>query len=111
MTNEQIILFNRIQLMKDGIIGTTGNQICIEDEEGNKEVIYEPEEIHTFMEWKRRGFSVKKGEKAITQFTIWKHVTKKAKEENEEDEEKMFMKQAFFFLSEQVEPIAEKKVV
>ena len=37
MTNEQIILFNRIQLMKDGVIGTTGNQICIEDEEGNKE--------------------------------------------------------------------------
>jgi hypothetical protein len=111
MTNEQIILFNRIQLMKDGVIGTTGNQICIEDEEGNKEVIYEPEQIHTFMEWKRRGFSVKKGEKAIAQFTIWKHVTKKAKAENEEDEEKMFMKQAFFFSAEQVEAIEQKQVV
>ena len=50
MTNEQIILFNRIQLMKDGVIGTTGNQICLEDEDGNKEVIYEPEQIHTFNE-------------------------------------------------------------
>ena len=111
MTNEQIILFNRIQLMKDGVIGTTGNQICLEDDEGNKEVIYEPEQIHTFMEWKRRGFSVKKGEKAVAQFTIWKHVTKKAKAESEEDEEKMFMKRASFFSYEQVEPIGEKRAV
>ena len=111
MTNEQIILFNRIQLMKDGVIGTTGKQICIEDDEGNKEVIYEPEQIHTFMEWKRRGFSVKKGEKAITKFNIWKHVTKKSKSEDEEDEEKMFMKHAFFFSAEQVEPIDQIQAV
>ena len=111
MTNEQIIFNNRYQLMIDGVIGTTGRQITVQDEEGNKQVIYEPEQIHTIMEWKRRGFSVKKGEKAITQFTIWKHSTKKAQEEGEEDEEKMFMKNAFFFSASQVEPIEEKQAV
>ena len=50
-------------------------------------------------------------ESNIAQFTIWKHVTKKAKAESEEDEEKMFMKRASFFSYEQVEPIGEKRAV
>ena len=36
MTNEQIIFNNRMELMKEGIIGTTGKNIVIEDEEGRK---------------------------------------------------------------------------
>ena len=37
---------------------------------------------------------------------IWKHTTKKAKDETEEDETKMFMKKASFFTIKQVEKIA-----
>ena len=111
MTNEQIIFHQRMALMKEGIIGTTGRTITVEDEEGNKSTIEDPEVIHTFSEWKRRGFTVKKGEKAITKFTIWKHVVNKAKSDNEEDKERMIQKVAFFFTASQVEPIEEKQAV
>ena len=50
----------------------------------------------------RRVF--KKGQKAIAKFMIWKYVSKKS-EETEEENSKMFMKVAAFFSSSQVEEI------
>ena len=111
MTNEQIIWANRLELMEKGIIGKTGRFIPIEDMDGKKSFIAEPEQIHTYMEWKRRGFKVRHGEKAVSKLTIWKHAPKKKGEEDSEDKDKMFMKQAFFFKASQVEPIKEKTAV
>ncbi len=111
MTNEQIIWANRLDLMEKGIIGKTGRLIPVEDTDGKKSFIAEPEQIHTYMEWKRRGYMVRHGEKAVSKFTIWKHAPKKDGEEGEEQSEKMFMKQAFFFKASQVEPIEERSAV
>lgn len=101
MTNEQIIFSNRIRLMNEGVIGNTGKNIVIEDEQGRKTLTKEPEEIHTYMEWKRRGYTVRHGEKHISKFTIWKNVP--IRKEGEEPKEKMIMKEAFFFKASQVE--------
>ena len=104
MTNEQIIFNNSIELMKSGKIGKTGRQFEFEDENGNKIMLDEPETIHTFQTWKAKGFCVKKGEKAVAQFYIWKCVSKKAEnsEEMDEEQKRMFMKKASFFSASQV---------
>ena len=105
MTNEQIIFKERIELMNNGVIGKSGRKIIVEDMDGNKKEIEEPEQMHTFSEWKKRGYVVKHGEKAISKFPIWKHTTRKAEKEGDADKEKMFMKVAFFFTASQVERI------
>lgn len=105
MTNEQIIFNNSIELMKSGKIGKTGRQFEFEDEKGNKIMLDEPEAIHTFQAWKAKGFSVKKGEKAVAQFYIWKCVTKQVADDNNmtEEQKRMFMKKASFFSASQVQ--------
>lgn len=102
MTNEQIIFEKRCELMDAGIIGTTGRYYVAEDEHGNEKKLMEPEEIHTFSAWKSLGYGVKKKEKAVAKFPIWKHVTKKTETEGEE-EERMFLKISCFFSASQVE--------
>ncbi len=109
MTNEQIILKERIELMKSGKIGTTGKFIVVEDGEGNKKKVKEPAQLHTFFAWKKKGYKVKHGEHAITKLDIWKLASKDSKGTDEEDKEKSFMKKTmFFFTDSQVEPIAEE---
>ena len=110
MTNEQIIFSNRMELMKAGIIGTTGKNIVIECEDGQKSLVKEPEQIHTYMEWKRRGYLVRHGEKAVSTFSIWKCSRPKEGEEGDK-KEKMFLKQAFFFKESQVEPLEESVAI
>ena len=107
MTNEQIIFNERITLMDDGIIGTTGRTITVENENGEKIEMKEPEELHTYQAWKSLGYQVKRGQKCKATILIWKHTVKKGKEKQDEDEEKMFMTKAFFFTGDQVEPIAQ----
>ncbi|MBP3240174.1 MAG: hypothetical protein J6M92_06470 [Oribacterium sp.] len=107
MTNEQIIFNDRIRLMNEGVIGTTGKNIVIEDGEGRKTLVREPEQIHTYMEWKRRGYTVRHGEKCISRLQIWKSVPQKNKE-GEAPQEKMIMKEAFFFKASQVERSVEE---
>lgn len=134
MNNAQIIFNESIELMKNGIIGTTGRQITIEyekDGEKVKETIPEPEPIHTYKEWQKLGLQVQKGEKAIAKFTIWMYTDKKSKLSAEEaakinevminaDGSKAqegdeisnnghyYMKEAAFFKASQVAPIEEK---
>ena len=120
MTNAQIILNESVELMKQGIIGSTGRKFKFEyEKDGQKvtEIIDEPEPIHTFATWKALGFKVKKGEKSIAQFVIWKckpvTVELNGKDENgndttiEQETNKMFTKTAYFFKPSQVEPITE----
>lgn len=120
MTNYQIILNESIRLMNEGIIGTTGRKITVEHEKVNedgekevvKEIIDEPEEIHTFADWKSRGYFVQKGQKAKAKFMIWnftnkasKRVIEARKAAGKEDEESpdphYYMKEAYFFTKDQ----------
>jgi antirestriction protein ArdC len=107
MTNAQIIFNESIELMENGIIGNTGRKIIIENEDGEKKEMLEPESIHTYAGWKAIGRQVKKGEKSIATILIWKHTTKKAKDKDEEEQENMFMTKAFFFKECQTEAIAQ----
>lgn len=95
MTNAQIIFNESVELMENGIIGNTGRKIIVENEDGEKKEMLEPESIHTYAGWKAIGRQVKKGEKCIATFMIWKHTTKKKKSESEDEQEKMFMTKAF----------------
>jgi len=120
MNNSNIIFQERVALMKAGTIGTTGATMTVvflnENGEEVKEDLPEPEEIHTFQEWKARGRYVRKGQKAIARFAIWNHTTKpskkaiaEAKKEGKEAEEKAhyYLKESCFFALSQTE--AEKK--
>lgn len=62
------------------------------------------EECHTYNYWKRAGYQVQKGSKALFKARIWKHATKHI-EETDEDESRMFMKTASFFGASQVAPV------
>ena len=111
MTNEQIIFQHRLKLREDGIIGSTDQMIIIEHDDGSKESVFMPEEIHSFKGWKDRGFSVKKGEHHIAAFPIWlytraKKNSGKSMEEDEPSEcpERIIQKQTYFFSASQVIP-------
>ena len=64
--------------------------------------------LHTFAEWKRMGYAVKKGEKARMTCRIWKFTDKEV-EQTEDVEEQTdshyYLTKAFFFTREQVEEI------
>lgn len=65
--------------------------------------IHLEEEIHTFAEWKRLGFSVKKSKYKIA---IWNKSAKNKKEDEEqEDNSYFYTKAAAFFSMNQVQPI------
>ena len=105
MTNAQII-FNEAQRLADlGLIKYTGNEFKVEDACGNVIVCKETEDIHTYQVWKKLGFQVQRGQKAVTKLQIWKY-TAKENEETGETDERMFMKVAAFFSRSQVEKIA-----
>lgn len=73
--------------------------------------ISENETIHTFDYWRdywrKCGYTVKRGEKAITALMIWKHSTKTITHDDGSTEEagRLFMKKAYFFSTNQVEKI------
>lgn len=81
MTNAEIIAMNMVTLINEG-------KMTID------------EDIHTFQKWKAMGYSVKKGEKAIAKFPIWKYTVK---EKDGEEEAHTFMKMSCFFSTSQVE--------
>ena len=115
MTNEQILLNVRFQLMEEGKIGSTGRWLERQDESGEVKKVPEPEEIHSFLRWKEYGYGVKKGEKAIAKVEIWKYAESKKKDEGKsedeesEEKERLFKKVAFFFAPSQVEPLREEQ--
>ena len=135
MTNAQIIFNESLELMNDGIIGTTGRKITISYEKDGEQVtetVNEPEAIHTYKEWQNLGMQVQKGQKAIAKFTIWMY-TSKTKKLSKEDADSInsivinsdgskaqegdevqtnghyYMKEAAFFSASQVAPAEEKK--
>ena len=107
MTNAAIIFSNSIQLMKDGVLEGTGEFLTVKYDDGHTEEVEVPEPIHTYQAWKTMGYQVRKGEKAIAKFTIWKHTTKEIEDDSGEKatENHMFMKLSAFFKMSQVEKI------
>ena len=109
MTNQQIVFEQSLRLMEEGIIGTTGRELEFEMEDGTTKILPEPEPIHTFKVWEERGFRVKRGEKKVASFQIWKHMPAGKKKDKSGElvdvPEKMFLTTASFFKKSQVEPI------
>ena len=98
MTNAEIIEKTSLQLAEQGVL----KMIEIDG-------VSMPEPIHTFNGWKERGYSVKKGEKSKSKFSIWKHTSKTVEKDGKEEERSsMFSKVSAFFTFEQVEPIKAK---
>lgn len=73
--------------------------------------------LHTFKEWQRLGYSVKKGEHAKMTCYIWRFNNKKKKQQNDNEndennqeinEQDFYKVKAFFFTAEQVEKIKTK---
>lgn len=115
MTNERIIFNESMRLMEEGTLKGTGEFVTVEFEDGTTATVEMPEEIHTFNGWKKRGYSVKKGEKSKIKITIWKYTEKQKPQEEKtgnpiEDAPvvNMFMKTSAFFTFDQVEPIKAK---
>lgn len=110
MTNATIIENAKQELAKEGILKYTGRTLTFEDAAGNPVTLQEVEPIHTFAAWKAAGYIVKKGEHAKAQITIWKQGKARiVKDEDGNETEKparMFMKLAYFFTFDQVQPIA-----
>ncbi|MGF9741603.1 ArdC family protein [Priestia megaterium] len=72
---------------------------------------FDGENLKTFQEWKRAGFSVKKGEKATFKLSLWKPFTKKIKDEEtgeEKKEQRFKLVPSALFTPEQVQPISEE---
>lgn len=109
MTNAMIIMLKQAELVDAGILHYTGRTIQgINVLTGEPADIPEIETIHTYAHWKSLGFQVKKGEKAIAKFPIWKYTTGKKKDETEEEAQKAghcFMKNSAWFTVNQVTPI------
>ena len=110
MTNAAIIFDESIRLMNGGILKGTGRFLDVVNEDGSTEKLEIPEEIHTFNAWKQRGFIVRKGERAVASFPIWKYITRKnapdeALEASEAANGFCRMKLSHFFTARQVEPL------
>jgi hypothetical protein len=98
MTNAEIIMENSMLLVADGVLEV--------DENGM------PEEIHTYSHWKTLGRQVKRGEKAIAKFPIWKYTSKKTEDVSEEEAQKKgycFQKLSAWFKYSQTEEAKDEK--
>ncbi len=115
MTNQMIIFYESQELAEAGVIDYTGRTIIVELPDGSKMEAKDTEAIHTFQEWKRAGYMVQKGQKAIAKIAIWNFTdkaskaTKAAREAAGADTEKpdphYYMKESAFFKASQVAPI------
>lgn len=94
MTNAEIIFRERLNLVEQGILK--------QYEDG------EIQPLHTFAGWKTLGYQVKKGEKAVAKFGIWKYIKPKREEVDVDGNPKKgrcYIKQAAFFTDTQVEKL------
>lgn len=110
MTNKEIIFNESTKLMNEGKISDTGRVFTVKFDDGTVKEFVEPEAIHTFATWKQLGYNVKKGEKAIAKFPIWKYTSKTVVNEETNEEEhssNCFMKMSAFFKISQVEKVGE----
>lgn len=101
MKNEFTILMQKDDLAREGKIKYTGCVLKFETPAGETIEYRETEQIHTFAEWKSRGYKVIKGQKAIAKFPIW--IPSKRKTEDGKTEIKFWLKNSAWFSESQVE--------
>lgn len=126
MDNATIVLNERIHLLEEGILETTGRKTTIITDDGELE-IDEPEPIFTLKEWGNMGYSVIKGQHAIAGIEIWIPRKKEKKSDTEKEsipeiskdssfvditpkKQEFVKKKAYFFKRSQVQK-RERKVV
>lgn len=112
MTNAMIIFIESQKLAEQGKIKYTGREFKAINLLGEEVVYKETEELHTFASWKSLGYIVKKGQKAVASFPIWKYISTKAEAkdadielEQQVDTGRVYMKVASFFTKDQVEEL------
>ena len=101
MTNERIILLQRIRLLREGVIGSTGTRE-FRDYKGRPCSGEVPEDIHTAGAWLKRGYQVRPGEKACARFPIWKYRIDRS---SRPPSTVFYMKDMDFFTAGQVRPL------
>ena len=107
MTNEEIIFRESVALMNQGILKCAGKMPCVDPDTGEEKEVDMPECIHTFKGWKELGYQVKRGEHAKAKFSIWTPVKQTKKDDEEvEAKPKMYLKDAYWFTSDQVEHLS-----
>lgn len=74
---------------------------------------YDGTNLKTFAEWKKAGYSIKKGEKAFLALELWKPFNKKIKDEKTKEEtveQRFMLKLSHLFTPDQVEKTEMKTV-
>lgn len=108
MTNAMIVLLEQVKLAEAGVLKYTGRMIKgINPMTGEPTEIQEIQPIHTYARWKKMGYQVRRGEKAVAKFAIWKYTEKKTDDMDEEEAQKRgycYLKNSSWFTDEQVEP-------
>lgn len=68
-------------MTNNDIITSAAIETCIYTEEQAAAILASGHTLplHTFAEWKARGYSVKKGEKAVLHLYLWKYTTRPSK--------------------------------
>lgn len=97
ITNEMLVFNEEQRLAKEGLIKYTA-MVTATDPLGGEISYMDTERIHTYQAWQDLGYQVRKGEKAITKLTIWKHV-----DGGETEGGRMFRKTSAFFSASQVD--------
>ena len=118
MTNYAIIEAEKQRLAAEGVLHYTGRIFKAETATGELVEVAEVEDIHTFAAWKKLGFSVKRGEHARAVFPVWKYTEGRrgqsdadgdgdgnADGENTTAGGRCYMRRAFWFTRDQVEPM------
>lgn len=115
MTNNDIIFMKSQELAKNGIISYTGREFTMTYADGSQGVIRETEKIHTFAEWKKSGYKVKKGSHAVAKFAIWMYTDKPSRatvqaretagQDTDAPDPHYYMKESAFFSASQVQPM------
>lgn len=115
MTNAMILWNAKHELAEAGAIAYTGRTLAFTLPDGTVIEDKETEEIHTFLEWKKAGYIVQKGQKAVAKIAIWNFTdkpskaTKEAREAANKDPDAAdphyYMKEAAFFSASQVAPL------
>lgn len=111
MTNAEIVFLNSLDLMEIGVLKGNGIMFGYKGTDGQMHTLEMPEDIYTFGAWKKMGFAVRKGEHAKACFPVWKYIKDAGEAADDEDGDsdgKCYMKMAYFFTADQVEPLKKK---
>ena len=114
VTNAEIITMEQLRLLEEGVLKYTGRKLKgVNMLTGEECEIDEIQPLHTYAKWKSLGYQVKKGEKAIAKFSIWKYTNRKPKDADEGEVQPQgrgycFMKMSSFFTDTQVEKIKDE---